>query len=168
VPEQPERDPQSIAETFDYVAIRRLQDAYADVVTRRAWDELPELFLPEAVVELDVRQGDVIRIGGPAALADFIAGAIEQFTFFEFVTLNTRIDVGDGTAQARLYMCELRTERDTDRWNNAFGVYHDRYVRRDGQWRFAHRRYHSMARPAPEGDTVDAFEFPHHLRLGEL
>ncbi|HEX6310673.1 MAG TPA: nuclear transport factor 2 family protein [Acidimicrobiia bacterium] len=164
-------DPVAIAETMDYVAIRRLQDAYADVVTRRAWQELGELFVPECVVELDTRQGDLFRFDGPHELGAFIAGAIEQFDFFEFVTLNTRIETGAGgndDATARLYMCELRTERETRRWNNAFGVYHDRYRRHDGRWRFAHRRYHSLARPSADGATVDAFDFPHHLELGDL
>ena len=163
-------DPDSMTEMVQYIGIRRLQDAYADVVTRRAWGELDELFLPDAVVELDTRQGNVLRIDGPSALGEFIAGAIEQFEFFEFVTLNTRIEIGvgahDDTADARLYMCELRTEREARRWNNAFGVYHDRYRRYDDRWWFAQRRYHSLARPAADGATVDAFDFPHHLKLG--
>jgi hypothetical protein len=165
-------DPASIADTVEYVAIRRLQDAYADVVTRRAWDELDDIFLPDGVVELDTRQGDMIRMDGPHELGEFISRAIEQFDFFEFVTLNTRIEIGAAgrahTAEARLYMCELRTDRETRRWNNAFGVYHDRYRRHDNRWWFAHRRYHSLARPAADGATVDAFDFPHHLKLGDL
>lgn len=167
-----EIDPASIAETVDYVAIRRLQDAYADVVTRRAWEELGELFLPDAVVELDTRQGDVIRMDGPRELGEFIAGAIERFDFFEFVTLNTRIVIGagghDDAAHGRLYMCELRTEREARHWNNAFGVYHDRYRRYHDRWWFAHRRYHSLARPAAGDETVDAFEFPYHVKLADL
>ena len=35
-------------ETIDYVAICRLQAAYADSVTRRAWSELGDLFEPSA------------------------------------------------------------------------------------------------------------------------
>jgi hypothetical protein len=165
-------DPTSTAEAVHYVAIRRLQDAYADVVTRRAWSELDDLFVPDAVIELDTRVGDVIDIAGPHALGEFIADAIERFTFFEFVVLNTRIEIGRGsragTADARLYMCELRVEGDTGRWNNAFGVYHDRYRLRDTRWWFEQRRYHSLARPSVDGATVDAFEFPHHLVLGDL
>jgi hypothetical protein len=66
-----------------------------------------------------------------------------------------------------MYMSELRTEGDTGSWTIAFGVYHDRYVRRDDRWRFAHRRYHTMGRTGETRD-VDAFPFPHHLRLGSL
>jgi hypothetical protein len=172
MPDPVELDPASMADTAEYIAIRRLQDAYADVVTRRAWDELGELFLPDAVVELDTRQGDVLRIDGPLALGEFIARAIEQFAFFEFVVLNALIEMAPGghtdTADARVYMCELRTDRETRRWNNAFGVYHDRYRRHEGRWWFVHRLYHSMARPAADGETVDDFEFPHHLVLGDL
>ena len=29
-----------LQETIDYIAVRRLQNAYADIVTRRAWAEL--------------------------------------------------------------------------------------------------------------------------------
>ena len=168
----PELDPTSSAETAHYVAIRRLQDAYADVVTRRAWNELDELFLPDAAIVLDTRKDDLIEIAGPNALGEFIAGAIERFAFFEFVVLNTHVEIdrgsGSDTAAARLYMCELRVERDTGQWNNAFGVYHDRYRLRDRRWWFEHRLYHSLARPAADGETVDAFEFPHHLVLGDL
>jgi hypothetical protein len=43
------------AETIDYIALRRLQNRYADVVTRRAWPELATLFLPDAKVVIDRR-----------------------------------------------------------------------------------------------------------------
>lgn len=158
-------------ETDDYVAVRRLQNAYADVATRRAWPELAELFLPTSLVEVDTRGGEILRFAGPQALGDFIGEALERFDFFEFVILNTRLELGVGAdpdvADGRVYICELRTDRDTGAWNNAFGVYHDRYARRDGRWWFAHRRYHSLGRTGEQRD-LDTFEFPHHLRLGEL
>ena len=44
-------------QTNDYIAIRRLQDAYADVVSRRAFDELDDLFLPAAPVMIELPGG---------------------------------------------------------------------------------------------------------------
>jgi hypothetical protein len=70
-------------------------------------------------------------------------------------------------ASARVYMCELRTDRETRQWVNAFGVYHDRYRRVDGRWWFEHRQYHSLGRDVEDGTgRVESFEFPHHLHLG--
>ena len=161
-----------IAETVDYIAIRRLQSAYADVVSRRAWPELGELFLADARVEVDTRTAEPLVFEGPEALGTFIEGAIERFGFFEFVVLNTRIEVGIGgdpdLAHGRMYMCELRTEVDSGEWNNAFGAYHDRYRRDADTWRFEHRRYHSLARTSTGPHLAETFGFPHHLVLGDL
>jgi len=163
--------PERIAETLDYVEIQRLQSAYADVVTRRAWSELTELFRPEARVEVDTRRDEVLVFDGPAALGAFISGAIERFGFFEFVILNTRVEVGvngdPDAAAGRMYMCELRTDATSGEWTNAFGVYHDRYRRHDERWWFEHRTYHSLARTADEPHLAEVFEFPHHLTLGD-
>jgi len=82
------------------------------------------------------------------------------------VILNSivRLNVDDAfdRAAARVYMCELRTDRETGQWINAFGVYHDRYRKVDGRWWFEHRQYHSLGRDAEDGTgRVEAFEFPH-------
>jgi SnoaL-like protein len=161
-----------VTDTEDYVAIRRLQNAYADVVTRRAWPELAELFRPEAPIDIDTRRPDgAYHLVGPAALGEFVAGALEQFEFFEFVILNTRIELNAGgafdRADGRVYMSEIRTDAGTGRWNVSFGVYHDCYELEDGRWWFARRRYHSLGRTGATKD-LDAFPFPHDLRLGEL
>jgi hypothetical protein len=169
-------DDPRLAETVDYVAIRRLQSAYADVCTRRAWAELDGLFLPDAVVEVDRRVGEPLRLEGPHAVGQFIGDAISVFDFFEFVVLNTRVELGVGgdpdAAAARMYMQELRHETDTGRFTIVYGVYHDRLVRAGGHWWFAHRRYHTLTRSAaPDGrgdGSWDVFEFPHHLRLEQL
>ena len=140
-----------------YLAITRLQAAYADVVTRRAWPELGDLFLPEAPVHVDTVTNPVRELVGPVQLGDFIAGAIEQFEFFEFVILNTVITVhSDDIARGRLYMVELRQAAANGHWSNAFGVYHDDYVRVDGRWRFAERHYQSLARTG----RGEVFPFP--------
>ena len=149
--------------------MRRLLSAYADVVNRRAWPEFSDLFTADAVVEVDRRAGDPIRLPGPGAVGEFIGTAITRFEFFEFVVLNALVQVRVGgdpdAASARVFMCELRHETDSGRWTNAFGVYHDRYQRDPGPigWRFAGRTYHSLARTARDADV---FPFPLHLAPG--
>jgi SnoaL-like protein len=149
-----------LRETVDYIAIRRLQDAYADVVTRRAWPELVDLFRPEAEVVLDIRDGGLRTLTGPRGVGDFIGAAIERFEYFQFVVLGTRVELdadNPDRASARLYMCELRQTVDGGHGSVAFGVYHDDYLRHDGRWWFARRRYHSLARTAPH---LAVFPFP--------
>jgi len=149
-----------VRETVDYIAIRRLQDAYADVVTRRAWAELRELFRPDAEVSVDVRFGEPRVLVGPEGIGAFIDVAIARFERFQFVVLGTRVDLGEADADratARMYMCELRQSADDGHESIAYGVYHDDYVRADGRWWFARRRYHSLARTAPD---LAVFPFP--------
>lgn len=157
-------------ETIDVIAISRVQAAYADVVTRRAWPELHDLFRPDAPVEVDTVTAAPVELTGPDEIGSFISGAIERFEFFQFVILNSHIVTGvDGdpdAARARLYMCELRLESATEekpagQWSNAFGIYHDDYVRHDGRWWFARRRYQSLARIELSG-RAEVFPFPHH------
>ena len=149
-----------VREAIDYLAVRRLQDAYADVVTRRAWPELHDLFRPEAELVIDTRAGEVRSFVGPAAIGEFIGAAIARFEYFQFVVLGTRVttDAEDpDRAAARMYMCELRQGGVENRHTVAYGVYHDDYVRVDGRWWFAHRLYHSLARTAPD---LAIFPFP--------
>ena len=151
---------QPLPDTIDYVAITRLQSAYADSVTRRAWAELDELFVPSATVTVDTVTSDPIELVGPTGVGDFISGAVERFEFFELVNLNTTVDLRAGgdpdRAFARVFTCELRQDASNGRWTNAFGVYHDEYRRIDGRWWFARRRYQSIARTG----RAEIFPFP--------
>jgi len=145
-----------LRETIDYVAITRVQSAYADIVNRRAWAELAGLFLPEAPVRVDTVTNPIVELTGPEAVGAFIGGAIERFAFFEFVTLNMKVDLDGEQARGRVFMCELRQDRENGRFTRAFGVYHDQYRRVDGRWWFAARRYQSLARSGRD----DVFPFP--------
>jgi hypothetical protein len=148
-------------ETVDYVALRRLQDSYADIVNRRAWPELEEIFLPDIVVAIDRRVDDPLELNGPRAVGEFIGTSIDGLEFFEFVILNSRLFLnfeGDpDRAAARMYMNELRHERSSGRWTLAYGLYRDHYRRHDGRWWFAGRRYSSLART---GRDFDVFPQP--------
>ena len=141
-----------------YLAITRLQAAYADVVTRRAWPELGALFVPDAPIHIDTVTSPVIELEGAASLGQFISRAIERFSFFQFVVLNTVVDVAkDDAATGRLYMVELRQDGDSGEWSNAFGLYRDAYACHEGRWRFAERHYQSLARKV---GTQPAAVFP--------
>src|SRR5271165_1627273 len=127
-------------ETVDYIAIRRLQSAYADIVTRRTWPELGQIFLPDLRLVLDRRSVEPLVLTGPGPIGDFIAEAISGLDFFEFVVLNTTVTLRHGgdadIAVARMYMNELRHDAASGRWNTVYGVYHDVHRRVDGRWWF--------------------------------
>jgi len=134
-------------ETIDYLALTRLQSAYADLVNRRAWNELEQLFLPDAPITVDTVTRPVVDLVGPAEFAAFVGPAVERFEFFEFVILTTHVSIGEaGTASARLWMCEQRQDAANGQFSTAYGLYRDDYRRTDAGWRFARRRYRSLAR----------------------
>jgi hypothetical protein len=153
-----------LQETVDYIALRRLQDSYADIVTRRAWSELHDVFVPDIEVVLDTRRGEPLRLRGPQEVGDFIDRAIAEFDFFEFVILNSRVFLnhtngGDpDAAHARMWMNELRHEKAAGgHWTLVYGLYQDDFRRIDGRWWFSARRYQSLARTARD---FDVFPFP--------
>lgn len=138
-----------LRDAVDEVALRGLVATYADIVNRRTWDEFDALFVPDAPIELDLRDRPVLAFTGAGEIGEFIAGALDQYPFFEFVALNVRVMVrvdGDvDRAHLRTYMCELRQDHDANP-SRAFGVYQDDVVRTADGWRFARRRYQSMGR----------------------
>jgi len=149
-------------ETIDRVALQDLLATYADVINRRAFGELEDLFLPDCEIVIDTRRGAPQTLVGGMALGDFVGSAIDRFDFFEFVILSARLWVeGGDEARGRLYMCEVRHDRETDERSQAFGVYHDRFRRVGERWWFSARQYHSLARTPADGSTgLDVFDFP--------
>jgi hypothetical protein len=152
-------------EIVDYIAVRRLQDSYADIVTRRAWSELEEIIRPNAPILLDTRTRPLLNFTGPVEIGDFIRDSIAHFAFFEFAILNAHVmlnhDGNANVAAARMWICEIRCEQANGEWTRAYGIYHDRYERLDGRWWFAARRYHSLARE-PESAV---FPFPQQIEV---
>jgi hypothetical protein len=151
-----------VDDTSDYVAVTSLQARYGDAVTRRAWTELESMFRPDCALRLDLRGDAPIEKVGPEAISTFIAASIERFEFFLFTVMNTVVDVAPDrrTAEGRLYIRELRQERDTQRWTTAYGLYQDTYANDEGRWLFAERRYSSLARTSSGGAGMDVFPIP--------
>lgn len=139
--------------------IRRLHAAYVDAVNRFAWDEFHELFLPDA--EVTVSRGDpgaADVVVGPTAVGEMIAGFVSRYEFLIQTVLNARVQLRTGgdpdAAFARLTIAEHRQLRDSGRFLESAGTYHDRYVRRDGRWWFAARRYDRTYMSAPKDVEV--------------
>lgn len=144
------------AGTRAVLAVQRLQAAYGDAVTRRAWAEVRGLFEPDAAVHIDTRTRAPFTLDGPDAIAGFIEQALAPFAFFEMAILNAVADVDGDHATGRVYIQELRHDR-AGEWTQAYGLYRDRYRRSGGAWRIAARRYTSLART---GATVESFPLP--------
>jgi hypothetical protein len=140
-------------EMADYIAIQRLQAGYADIVTRRQWSELEQVFVPDATAPFVLQT--------PSGIGEFIGTSIERFEFFEFVILNSVIEfgpTGSGHATARMYMAELRQAREGGRRSTAFGLYRDRYIKRGDDWLIEARKYRSAARTSAREFDVFGFE----------
>jgi len=128
-----------------YLAITRLQSRYADIATRQAWDEMSELAVDDARFTFDLRIGQVLEFVGPAALAKFGAGATAGFSFYEYLPLNTVVDVTSATtATGRFYSLEVGVSAASGEWTEFYGLYHDDYVLDGGRWQFAARAFQTL------------------------
>lgn len=153
---------------LDEIDLRRMIATYADGVTRRDWAGLQDLFLPDATLHLDLVDRGSRELVGPEQILGFIGDAVERFDFFEFVALNVLVTVpADGDAEVariRTFMCEIRHHGPDDAaagtWSTAYGVYQDTAVRADGIWRFAERRYRSLARTGDPGVVLPFPDLP--------
>ena len=149
-------------ETSEYIAIRRLQDSYADVVSRRAFGELRDLFLPTAPVLIEL-PGNTREVIGPDDFGRFVEKRIGDLAFFQFVILNSVVEYVDrepDRARARIHMCELRQDRAEGRVTVLYGLYRDEYARVDRRWWFAHRRFSPLALTQRE---LEVFGYPEDL-----
>jgi hypothetical protein len=130
-----------------YLAIVRLQRAYADLVTRRAWSEIAAISLPDARFSFDTRSGAVIEVVGAQAFAEFGEKMTGRFGFYEYIPLNSVAEIAaDGSARGRLYSLEISEDRGTGEWARFYGIVHDDYALFEGAWRFARRQYQTLAR----------------------
>jgi hypothetical protein len=145
-----DRSTQERLVTADILELQRLQAAYADVVSRRAWPELERLFLPDITVEVDTVSSAAKSFTGPAEFIGFVAAACERFDHFQFVILNSVLEVTGDAAAGRIFMCEIRHETAANEWSTAYGLYSDHYRKVDGSWWFAERHYRSIARTGPQ------------------
>jgi hypothetical protein len=159
---EPPVDARELRDMADERAIRRLHAHYVDAVNRSAWDEFHDLFVPSAELTVSRGNGEVDRVVGPAAIGALIAGYIAKYDFLIQIVLNARIELRTNgnvdEAGARLYIAEHRQWTSNGRRMESSGVYHDRYARIDGAWRFTQRRYDRLY--ATGERDLEVYPFP--------
>ena len=127
-------------------AIRDLVARYNANGDGGRFDQLLELFTPDAVMELGRRgEAERERFEGIDAIRGIFTGVADRVTgdggpmasisFVRHLTATHQIDLVDGAnATGRLYF-QVLTDAGLDHW----GRYVDRYRLVDGRWRFAER-----------------------------
>jgi hypothetical protein len=134
-------------ETVGYIAIQRLQSAYADISTRHAWREIVSIATPDACFSFDTHSGEPFQIRGAAEFGEFGAKMTGGFTFYEYIPLNFVVTFDpDGTARGRTYSLEVTEDAKTGDWVEFYGVYDDEYALFENEWRFSGRQYRTYGR----------------------
>jgi uncharacterized protein (TIGR02246 family) len=122
------------------IALRQLIARYCDAVLRNDADAFAALWAPDAVWTL----------GKPITGRDAIATAFQKlmkgFAWLVQTAPNAvfEVDEAAGTATGRVTITE-QFKRTRGEQGSLVGVYHDRYERREGAWRFAERRIEIIA-----------------------
>lgn len=124
----------------DQLSLGALQHGYGDVVSRRAWGELHELFTAECPLVLELGSGDQ-TLRGADEIVGFVSDAVAVFDTFVFEVMNAVVGPGP---TGRMWIHELRWQNGEQ--TDAYGLYQDTFARDSrGRWRFASRRYTSIS-----------------------
>jgi uncharacterized protein (TIGR02246 family) len=122
----------------DELAIRQLAAEYIDAVNRYVGEDWIATWADDATWNL---MG--MEVAGRDAIYELWKGAMSTFEF-AFMMLNSgTVNVDGDSASGRWYVTEHIKPKEGDN-NLTLGVYDDSYVKRDGKWLFADRRYHVL------------------------
>lgn len=121
----------------DAEAIRNLKSRYAALCDDHYnADGIAALFTPDAVWD----SPGLGRFEGRAAIREFFRGAGSIFSFAIHYSLNGHIEIDGDVAEARWYLFMPCTVAEGNHAMWRAGIDHERYVRVDGTWMFAHKR----------------------------
>jgi ketosteroid isomerase-like protein len=121
----------------DRVEIEALRGEFTDAVMMRDYDRLASLFTPDGVVRIPGINAETVSREGIRAGVERLQGLWQYFVQNTHPGA-TKLE-GD-TAVGRAYMSEFGRLHDGSSHLN-YAIYHDRYQRTPGGWKFAERVY---------------------------
>jgi ketosteroid isomerase-like protein len=150
------RDP-AVQELLDKQAIHEVLMRYCRGVDRRDEDLLCSVFHPDALDEHGVFDGNALEF------AHMAVDMLKQFTATSHMILNEYVQLEGDSAHVESYvLASHRSERDGRKIDMTMGArYVDRFERRGGEWRIAHR---AVVHDWNREQTVEA-EWPEAIRF---
>ena len=115
----------------DRQAIIDLTIAYAWALDTRRWDDLDDVFVPDATADL------VRPLSGVAAIKDRVRAALEPLDASQHLVATHQVRVDGDEASCRCYLQAQHVV--ADECFMVGGRYEDRLVRTPAGWRIAHR-----------------------------
>lgn len=121
----------------DRVEIEALRAEFTDAVMMHDYDRLASLFTEDGVVRIPAPGADAI---GRAAIRAGVERMQGMWEFFVQATHPGTVELDGDVASGRAYLSEFGRLLDGTGHRNV-GVYHDRYRRTPGGWKFTERAY---------------------------
>lgn len=122
----------------DAVAIQDLISNYHEAGSVGDWDRMIATFAPDAVWEF-TQSGR--RFEGHAAIREAVTAFTAPLEYVAQINAPAVIAVNGDSATARSSIRESGKFAGRNEGVEAFGIYHDRLVRAEHGWRFAHRAF---------------------------
>jgi ketosteroid isomerase-like protein len=121
----------------DRVEIEALRGEFTDAVMMRDYDRAASLFTPDGALRMP---NVPVELEGPEQVRAWGARVPEFVDFLVQTTHPGVIQLDGDTASGRAYMQEVLRTRDGHAEVN-YAIYHDRYRRTAGGWKFTERVY---------------------------
>jgi ketosteroid isomerase-like protein len=124
----------------DRIAIRELNDTYADTAFRSDMQGWLDCFVEDCIWVTPFGE-----VRGKAQLTEQWAKIGETFAVIGFFSMLAAVDITGDRATARSYVREIAARHDGGLYK-VVGQYEDELVRTNGVWRFSRRAYTALIR----------------------
>ncbi len=121
----------------DRVEIEALRGEFTDAAMMRDYDRLASLFSPDGAVRMPHVPAELVGREQIRAWGERVPALVD---YFVQTTHPGVIQLDGATASGRAYIQELMRLRDGSSHLN-YAIYHDRYQRTGGGWKFTERVY---------------------------